>query len=125
MTSFADQLGNSVDNRARTTYTIPEGFRDSTKRPETVSIRQLTSDEELQASKLGRFDVLRSQYEAAKLMIVAIDGKPVSLADGTVDVFWERSDPRVRALLIEAYNRMSSPTRGEQDTFFKSARIEV
>jgi hypothetical protein len=127
MASFADQVSNASlgDSRARTTYTIPEELRDASKRPETVSLRLLTSDEELQASRAGKFDIMKSQYEATKLMIVALDGKPVSVADGSVDSFWERADPRVRNLLIEAYNRLSSPTRGQQDDFFKSARIEV
>lgn len=127
MPSFPEQLANASvgDSRARTTYVIPESLRDSTKKPAEVSLRQLTADEELQAARAGRFDVLKSQYEATKLMIVAIDGKAVSIADASVDSFWERADPRVRNLLVEAYNRMSSPTRGEQDDFFKSARIEV
>lgn len=118
-------LSPPQDNRPRTTYTVPESMRDASKQPAKVSFRQLTADEELTASKAGKFDVMRSQYEAVKLSIVAVDGKPVSVADGTVDSFWEHADPRLRSLLIDAYNRLSSPTREESASFFKSAQIEV
>lgn len=115
-----------ISARETITYTIPESLRDSeTKRPSNVTMRALTADEELTASRLGRFDVMKSQYAATKLSIVALDGAPVSTADGSTDAFWERSDPRLRSLILQAYNKLSSPTQAEEDAFFKSATARV
>jgi len=107
-------------------FTLPESLigKDSIG-PRKVALRQLSADEELMASKIGRFDIMRAQYAAAKLSIVELDGKPVHYADTVLEAFWERSDPRVRSLLLQAYNRLSSPTKEEEEDFFGSEVVKV
>lgn len=127
MPSFAEQLVRPAAKavRPRTTYDVPESLRDATGKPAKVSMQTLVADDELQAARSGKFDILKSQYEAVKLAIVALDGKPTSVADGTTDQFWNNCDPKLRTILLDAYNRMSSPSREESDAFFKSAQVEV
>ncbi len=90
-----------------------------------VGMRELSSDEELLASKLGKFDMLRSEYEAVKLSICSLDGNSVSTADGTVDVFWNRCGAKLRTLLLKAHGRVNNPSKAEEDEFFQSETVAV
>jgi hypothetical protein len=105
------------------TFTIPATLRNGG--PGKVGLRQLTADQELMASKVGRFDVMKTQYEAAKLAIAEFDGKPANYADGDVDKFWEGGGPKLRALLLQAYNHMASPSTEEEASFLSSEAISV
>jgi hypothetical protein len=110
------------------TYKLPEALRKSPSGgdlPESIGLRELTADEELQAHKVGRFDNMKTQYDAVKRSIAEVDGKAASYADGGVDKLWEACGPKVRALLLEAYNRISSPTADEEKDFFKSEEVRA
>lgn len=105
-------------------YTIPQSAR-ADGLACVVCLRELTSREEIDASRVGGLDFMKSQYEAVKRAICALDGKPASVADGEVDAFWERCGPKVRALLLKAYIRMSSATEAEDADFFASETVKV
>jgi len=113
-------------NRVVYEYKIPESLGGGKNGiPCKVALVQLTAEQELMASKIGRFDMMKSQYVATKLSIVEMDGKPSDQADGGLDSFWERCDPRVRSLLLQAYNRVSSPSKEEEESFFGSEVVRV
>lgn len=106
------------------TYTIPESLRGEGV-PAKVGMVQLTAGQELTASKVGGMDYTKAQYAAAKMSIVQFDGRPVDAVNAEVDKFWERVDPRVRALILSAYNRLSSPKKEDEDSFFASEAVSV
>lgn len=107
-------------------YTLPESLGGGKGGiPKKVSLAQLTAGQELMASKMGRFDVMKAQYAAAKLSIVALDGSPIDPADGALEAFWEHTDPRIRSLLLQAYNKISSPSREDEESFFGSEKVQV
>jgi hypothetical protein len=121
-------MGNPLDSlfektpKTVHTYTIPESLRNGAAK---VGMCELTADQELQASRTGRFDLLKAQYEATKLSIVLLDGKVVNRAEIELDRFWEHASPRVRSLLLQAYNRLSSPSAEETEDFFDSVVTEL
>jgi hypothetical protein len=110
-----------------TTYTIPESVRKSASNPlpSKITMRELSSSEELQSFKVGRGDPMKGQYDACVRAIVALDGQPVSYADGSVDKFWEGCGPKMRTLLLQAHARMSGTTNEEDASFFASAEIQT
>lgn len=112
-------------SRAVYRYSIPESLRGQQNVPKKVGMIQLSADQELMASRVGKFDFTKAQYAATKLSIVEFDGRPVDQANAEVDKFWERVDPRVRALLVQAYTKLSSPTKEEEDAFFGSEEASV
>lgn len=125
MNAFAQQLDHAQqDERVVTTYTIPDSLRGQSG-PKQIAVRNLYSDEELAASQAAGFQLLKSQYEATKRMIVSVDGQPVSVNNGSIDRLWERWDPKIRDLLVMLYNKMTTPSKEEADSFFKSAKTEV
>lgn len=105
-------------------FTIPEKLRYEGG-PAVVSLQLLSSDQELIASRLGRFDVLKTQYEAVKLSVGALDGAKADPSTGIVDTFWEKAGPKVRSLLLQAYDRISSPTKEDESSFFLSEKARV
>jgi hypothetical protein len=107
-------------------YNIPESLGGGKGGvPQKVSMTQLTAEQELQASKIGRFDMMKAQYVATKMSIVEMDGKAPDKGGGGLDSFWERCDPRLRSLLLQAYNKISSPTKEEEEGFFGSEVVRV
>lgn len=88
--------------------------------PAKVGMRQLTAGEEIQVSRVGGFDLMKTQHEATKRSIVEIDGKKVDWGKGEVDELWEACGPKVRTLLISAFNRISGATEEESNGFFDS-----
>ena len=114
-------------SKAIHTYTIPESLRNGSNgaaNPSRVGMQQLNADQELMASKSGKFDYMKAQYAAAKLSIVEFDGARV-LPDGTVDIWWDKADPKLRSLILQAYNKLSSPSAEEDTTFFGSEEVRV
>lgn len=103
-------------------YTLPKALANGVT---AIGLRTLTAEEELRASKAGRFDLMKANYEAVKLSIVEFDGKPVSNGEGAIDLFWNRVDPKVRSLLLQAYNKQTSPSVEETEDFFASEQIKV
>lgn len=113
------------DSRAVYTRPIPETLRTEDFAHKTVGMRLLTCDEELQASKLGGFDVVKTRYEATKLAICEIDGQSVHNGEGVLDSFFERGGPKMRRLLVDGYSRMSAPSQEEQEAFFGGEKVKV
>lgn len=113
------------DTRPIHTYPIPPTLQSEDFKHTSVGLRLLNVDEELDASKLGRYDLLRTQYEAAKLSICEVDGKPIANDEGAIDRFFEDAGPRLRSLMIEAYKRMASPTREETTVFFGGESVKT
>lgn len=108
------------------TYTIPESLRDKSGLvPAKVGMVQLTAEQELLASKLGQYQLLKAQYAATKLSIVEFDGRAVNASSAEVDKFWERVDPRVRNLLLQAYQKLATPSDDEEADFLKSEEVRV
>jgi len=108
------------------TYKIPESLRAGAENmPSKVGIKLLTSEQEIAASKAGNYNLMKSQYEAVKRAICELDGKTVDLADATVDRFWDNCGPKIRKLLMEQYNRISTTTEEEDESFLSSEEIRV
>lgn len=106
-------------------YTIPPSLRTEECPHASVGLHILTADEELIAAKAGGFNVLKQQYEAAKIAIGELDGKPTDPSTGQVDTFWNKCGPKMRSLILQKYNRISAPTTEEEDSFFGSEKIKV
>jgi len=90
---------------------------------------ELTAGEELMATKIARaqggmgLDYTRSQYEAAKMSIVEVDGRPVDDGTGQVATLWEHCSPRLRSLILQVHQKMHAPTAEEDADFFKSLEV--
>jgi hypothetical protein len=110
--------------REKNEYTIPESLRWDGG-PTSIALRSLSAGEEIQASKVGGLDFTKTQYDAVKRAICEADGKPVNYANGEVDKLWEQAGPKMRALFVKAFNKLTSPSEQEDGDFFASRSVKV
>jgi hypothetical protein len=103
-------------------YKVPHALSEGIK---TIGISQLTGDDELMAAKRANSDPVQLAYEQVKQSIVEVDGKPVNLADGSIDMAWKTMDPKVRSLLMAAYAKLHTPKESEIEDFLSSQEIRV
>lgn len=109
-------------------FKFPQSIIDSVEWPEmpkSVGLRQLTAEEEITASKIGKFDLTKTRYEGVKLSICQLGGQKVSNADGAVDKFWDHCGPKVRTLLLQAYDQLSGVKDAEEQNFLGSVEIQT
>jgi len=104
-------------------YTIPVRLQGAGV--SEVGMVQLTSGEELQATKRARNDTHRLAYELAKQSLVEVNGEKVGAADGSADKAWDALDPKVRTLVMSAYGDLHAPEEDDLNAFRKSQRVEV
>ena len=109
---------------ARTVHTFP--LPDSVPgEVRSVSVTELTAEEELMATRRAGTDAFKVAYELAKQSLVAVNGEKVSLADGTSDKVWVAMHPKARALTIIAYNAVHQPADNDVADFLKGQTIQV
>lgn len=113
-----------VLERPTFTYNVPESIARSVN-IKTVTLVELTADEELFATKRSNNNPIRLAYELAKESLRAVDGKPVSTGDGTADLVWNRMGAKLRTLVITAYNELHNPKETEGADFLKSRQVSV
>ena len=120
----ASQRLEAVSAPVRTvhTFTIPKGLATEVQ---TVGFHQLTTSEERQALKAASGDTAKAMYEQIKHSIAEVNGKPVSVADGSTDKVWETMDPRVRTLCMAAYQKLHIPENDAVEDFLKSQAHRV
>ena len=110
--------------RARYTYDFPKTIT-RVSGIKKITVVELTAQEELMATKRCNNDPIRLAYEMGLQCLVAIDGKEVSLVDGTADKAWETMHPQARQLVMRAYNELHNVQQNDVTDFLKSRSTEV
>lgn len=103
-------------------FTIPEALANGI---EEVGLVQLTSNEELRATKRSRNDTHRLAYELTKQSLVEVNGDPVKEGDGSVDAAWSSMEPKVRTLVLAAFGELHTPEEEDLSNFLKSQQVIV
>lgn len=91
----------------------------------TIGIVKLTTAEEMMATVRAGTDSAKLVYELAKQALVAVNGRGVTLADGSADRAWDTMDPAVRNLVVMAYGDLHVPQEDEVKAFRASQRVKV
>jgi len=125
--NIAEQLGARKSSRADRpvyTYAIPNKLsRESGI--SSVSLTELTAEEELMASKRSRNDAFKLASELTKTSLVMVDGKRMSMADGSADAAWNTMHPKVRQLVMRAYSQLHSVEDEDESSFLTSCQVDV
>jgi hypothetical protein len=122
--SFEEKVAKQrpANNREIHTFTIPPPLQNGIK---TVGLVELTAEEELNATKRAQGDGLRLAYEMTKISLVEIDGKTLVRSEGDTDAAFERMHPKVRSLVVSAFNSLHAPDDKETLDFLKSRSSRV
>lgn len=111
--------------RPKHEFTIPESARTLATDPKQVCLRQLTIAEEMRAVNASQALKTSAAYELIKAAIVEADGKPVTWDAGGKESFLEGCSPKVRQLLISAFERVNTPQAKEVEDFLASATVRI
>lgn len=114
--------GAAKPTRAVHTFTLPKKHQNGI---ETIGLFQLTSDEELMATKRSRNSQHRLVYELVKQALAEIDGTKVGLGDGSADKAWNSMNPKVRTLVMAAFGEIHAPEEDDLEGFLKSQQVSV
>ena len=113
--------------RAVNLFTIPEHLVE--EGIDEIGMITMSADEELAAYKRSGGDTAKLATELVKTCLVeaSAGGVPqkLSLADGSVDGFWKKLDPRVRQLVMTAYAELHTAKEEDAKSFTKSRRVRV
>lgn len=124
MSDIDRKIAEARKDRLITLFDVPESIAAD------VGVRQvgfvtLTADEELLCFNRARGSSARLASELAKASLVEADGKPLSGADGSVDSFFSRADPRLRQLILTAYTELHAASAEDADAFLKSRKTRA
>lgn len=117
--ALQDRVADAVPTTARTIhqFTIPPPLANGIKK---IGMVQLTTAEELRATKRAQRDQIRLAYELTKQALVEVDGTTVGEADGSADKAWDNMPPKIRSLVLLAYANLHTPEEEDVDSFLKS-----
>jgi hypothetical protein len=104
-------------------FTVPPKLR--VDGIEKIGVRELTADEEKMAVRRVGGDSIAIAYELPKQALCEVNGKKVSLADGSTDKIWEQFSPQLRQLVLRAYAKSNNADDKDVDDFLESESIVV
>lgn len=106
-------------------FDVPEQMAGITK-IKSVGVHELTVQEEKEVNERAKNTVgMTMVFEMARAALCEVDGKPVSLSDGTTDVAWVEMGAPMRELVAAAAGQVNTPPQGALDAFLKSRQVRV
>jgi hypothetical protein len=123
LSKVQDMLHTQQPTRPVYVYEIPASL--GLESPKSVSLRELTANEELDAAKRARGDAFKTANELVKSALIEVDEKPVNLGDGSADIAWNQMPAKVRNLVLDAYQEIHVPPQGASQDFRKSRKVRV
>jgi len=126
MAESIDNLAFNKRDRAIYVFDLPDGIRgqDSFIK-ESVGLVKLELAEEIRAGDRAGANMASMAYNMAKIALVEIDGRPLNKADGEDDRVFDKCDPQIRQLIMEAHAELSTPMVGASKKFLASRRMKV
>ena len=113
----ADKDGNQV--------LVRKGVREFPTDPQTITIRQLTYSEELQALSAANTRNTTYQYEGAMRSVVSADGKPITWANDQKETFFAGMSQQCRELVLRAFSKIALPTVQATQDFLASEKVTL
>lgn len=91
----------------------------------TVGLIELTANEELMATRRSAMSPMALAAELAKESLRKVDSKSVSTTDGTADFAFNTMHPKIRTLVMSAYNLLHNPDGDDTKGFLDSQEMSV
>jgi hypothetical protein len=107
------------DTRVKFTYTVPASLAQESG-VSSVTLVHLTAQDEMAATKRSGTDPIRVAYELAKASLWGLDGKMLSAMNSEKDVKWQTLHPKIRSLVVQAYQRIHQPREEDSVDFLAS-----
>lgn len=124
MADLDKKLAEARPARLVNLFDVPERLAEQTG-VSSIGMVTLTADEELTCFKRARGNNAQLAAELAKASLAEADGKPLSVADGTADSFFGKTDPRLRQLILTAYTELHSASTEDAEAFLQSRKTRA
>ena len=121
---LAAKLDEARVARVSYEYVLPASTTAEGK-PVTIVMVELTSRDELLASKRAQNQGMRLAMELAKMSLVKYGDEALTTADGSADRKWETLPPKARNLVLQAYADLHAPNDTETAVFLKGRKVQV
>ncbi len=115
-------------NRTRPVYEfeLPEELADQDPYiKKSIGLVKLTNSEEIRAGERAGINISAMGYNTAKLSLWEVDGRVLNRGNGEDETVFERTDPAIRNLIMEAYGDISQTTVGATKKFLKSRKTKL
>lgn len=108
-------------------FTVPPALqkREGGLEIKTITIRELSPDDELQATQRAKGDAIRLAFELALQSLCQVNGTAVSLVDGTSERMWRAIGPQLRNLVVSAYSSQFMATQDDAALFLSSRKLST
>jgi hypothetical protein len=103
---------------------LMEGVRELETDPKTVTLRQLTCEEEQQALQAAKARGVDFSYDGAMRAVVAADGKAITWDNDGKEQFFRSLSAKARDLVVIAFQHISLPKREAVSAFLASEKVE-
>lgn len=111
----------AAPSRTVHTYTFPPSCQTEYPAYQTVSFLELTPDDEIMAAgRAGTGNEGKLAYEKIKAALYALNGKRISLGDGTTDTELAKCPPKVREFIGAAFMDLHSVEKEDVKVFLQS-----
>mgnify|MGYP006279042063 CR=1 FL=1 len=122
MNTFEQKLSAFNQDRVIHRFDIPASIPGEVR---SLGLVEITAAEELAAEARCKGASDKRAAEMAKQAIVEVNGEPVKLGDGSVDLAWNTMHPKVRTLVSTAWVRLHLANDDEVESFFASRTSSV
>lgn len=113
------RIGLTAGKQARVVhrFEIPESVPGDIR---SLGLVELSAEDELKVEARCKGAPDKRAQEMAKAAIVEVNGKPVSVGDGSCDAAWSGMHPKVRMLVSSAWLKLHLASDEETAAFFAS-----
>jgi predicted outer membrane protein len=112
-------------SRTINVFDVPTEIAQGEMIVESFGLIENNSSEEIEAAKLSRNDPFMLSMELIKQALREINGKAVSLADGSVETALNKMGAQVRQLVMSAYQDIHSVPEVLNKSFLKTRKRVV
>ena len=119
--NFAGEANAAIASLPRTTFTFPEAVRTATD-PKTITLRQITFNEEKAAMEAKEHGGGSFALEGCKRAICEADGKPITWHDDKAETFFMGLSNKARDLAVQGFIKVALPSKLETEDFLASAK---
>lgn len=108
-------------------YPVPEEFQECSggEKITSIGVAELTPQEELDAARRAGGDNMALALELSKTAMVEVNGTPVTIGDGSADIWWSKMRPQLRTLITTVYADNNTPSEKAVEGFRKGRKAKV
>lgn len=122
---YAQAKRAAEESREKHTFKTPPKFKRGANDPKSITILELTLQEEDIAWKLSMGSDKGLADEMLKRSLYAVDGRVVNHGVNEAELYYARWSARFRKLAMQAFARVNNTDKSDDDAFLASEEISL